>query len=141
VVSLARPRRRVQRRRWARMALVGVEAFVAIGAVYGSVMLVTDAWHLDRAMLRHLPIDTWVLPGIALAVLVAVPNLIAGILVAIRHPAARAVSLLAGGVLVGWIVVQIALIQQYFVLQPVMALCGLLTIGLAALLPTRDETS
>jgi hypothetical protein len=49
--------------------------------------------------------------------------------------------LLAGGVLVGWIVVQIALIQQYFVLQPVMALCGLLTIGLAALLPTRDETS
>lgn len=139
MVSLARPRRRVQRRRWARIALVAVEAFVAIGAVYGSVMLVTDVWHLDRAMLRHLPIDTWVLPGIALAVLVAVPNLIAGTLVAIRRPVARAVSMLTGGVLVGWIVVQIALIQQYFVLQPVMAACGLLTIGLAALLPTRDE--
>jgi hypothetical protein len=139
VVSLARPRRRMHRRFWARMALVAVEAFVAIGAVYGSMMLVIDAWHLDRAMLRHLPVDTWVLPGIALAVLVAVPNLIAGTLVAIRHPAARVVSFLTGGVLVGWIVVQIALIQQYFVLQPVMAICGLLTIGLAALLPAGDE--
>jgi hypothetical protein len=33
-------------------------------------------------LLRHLPVDTWVVPGVALAVLMAVPNLIAGVLTA-----------------------------------------------------------
>jgi hypothetical protein len=104
-------------------------------------MLIADAWRLDPTMLRHLPVDTWVLPGVALAVLIALPYAIAGLLVAIGHSTARAVSFLAGGILVGWIVIQIALIQQYFFLQPVMGLCGLLTIGLAYMLPTGDEPS
>ena len=131
----------MQPRLWARIALVIVEAFVAVGAVYGSIMLITNAWRLDQAMLRHLPVDTWLLPGAALAALVALPYVVAAFLVLTRHPMARAVSLLAGGILVGWIVVQLALIQQYFFLQPVMALCGLLTIGLAYLLPLKDRVS
>jgi hypothetical protein len=140
-ISLSRPRREVHGRLWARTALVVVEAFVAVGAVYGSIMLITDGWRLDRSMLRHLPVDTWVMPGVALAALVAVPYVIAAVLVVTRHPLARAVSLLAGGVLVGWIVVQLAVIQQYFFLQPVMGICGLFTLGLAYLLPRRDESS
>jgi hypothetical protein len=138
-ISLSAPPRRVHRRRWVRIALLAVEAFVAVGAVYGSIMLVTDAWRLDRAILRHLPVDAWALPGIALAVLIAVPNLIAGVLVAIGHPMARTVSLLTGGILVAWIIAQVALIQQHFVLQPVMGVCGLVTIGLGYLLPREDE--
>ena len=129
------------RRRWIRGPLVAVEAFVAVGAIYGSIMLITDTWRLNPTMLRHLPVDTWVLPGVALAVLVALPYAIAGLLVAIGHSTARVVSFLAGGILVGWIIIQIALIQQYFFLQPVMGLCGLLTIGLAYPLPTGDESS
>ena len=140
-VSLTAPRRRVRRRLRARIALVAAEAFVAVGAVYGSIMLITDGWQLDRAMLRHLPVDTWVLPGLALAVLVAVPNLAAGVLVAIGHPTGRFMSLLAGAILIAWIIAQLALIQQYFALQPVMAICGLLTIGLAWLLRRGDESS
>jgi hypothetical protein len=81
------------------------------------------------------------LPGLALAVLIAVPYLVAALLVAIGHSRARGVSLLAGVVLVGWIVVQVVLIQQYFFLQPVMGICGLLTIGLAYLLPGGDEST
>jgi hypothetical protein len=118
-----------------------VEAFVAAGAIYGSIMLITDAWQLDRSMLDHLPVDTWILPGVALAVLIAVPYVVSTILVVIGHSTARGVALLAGTVLAGWIVVQIALIQQYFFLQPVMGLCGLLTIGLALLLPADEESS
>lgn len=139
-ISLSHPRRRVHRRFWTRIALVAVEGFVAVGAGYGSIMLVTDAWRLDRSMLRHLPVDTWVLPGVALAVLIALPTAAAAILVATNHPMARAGSLLTGGILVGWIVVQLILIQQYFFLQPVIGVCGLLTIGLAYLLPRRDES-
>jgi hypothetical protein len=139
-VSLSPPPRRMRRRLAARIALVAVEAFVAVGAVYGSVMLITDAWRLDPAMLRDLPFDTWVLPGIALAALVAVPNVVAGILVARGHPRARIVSILTGGILIGWIVVQLALIQQYFYLQPVMGVCGLLTIGLAYRLPAGEAS-
>jgi hypothetical protein len=138
-VFLSPAQHRVHRRLWARVALGAVEAFVAVGAVYGSIMLIADAWRLDPAMLRHLPVETWVLPGVALAVLVALPYAAAGALVAIGHSMARVVSLLAGSLLVGWIVAQIVLIQQYFVLQPVMGLCGLLTIGLAYLLPTREK--
>lgn len=140
-VSLASKQHRGHGRLWARIPLVGVEAFVAIGAIYGSIMLITDSWRLDREMLDRLPIETWIVPGIALAVLVAVPNLIAGVLVAIGHRAARTVSLLTGAVLVAWIIGQIAVIQQYIVLQPVMAACGLLTIGLGYLLPGRGESS
>jgi hypothetical protein len=140
-ILLTSVQHRRHRRLWARVPLVGVHGFVAIGAAYGTIMLITDGWRLDRGMLQHLPIDTWVVPGIALAVLVAVPHLIAGVLVAIGHHLARGVSLLAGAVLVAWIIGQIALIRQYFVLQPVMAACGLLTIGLAYLLPTRRESS
>jgi hypothetical protein len=140
-VSLSSPPRRVRRRLWTRIALVAVEAFVAAGAAYGSIMLITDAWRLDPAMLRHLPVDTWMLPGVALAVLIAVPNVVAAVLVAMGGAWARAVSLLAGGILVGWIVVQIALIQQYFYLQPVMGVCGLLTIALAYRLPAAEASS
>jgi len=39
------------------------------------------------------------------------------------------------------IIAQIALARQYFFLQPVIAICGLLTIGLACLLPRGDESS
>lgn len=136
-VSQIRAQRRMHRRLWARIALVAVEGFVAIGAIYGSIMLITDAWRLDRTMLDHLPVDTWVLPGVALAVLVALPFATSATLVAIGHSTARGVSSLAGTVLIGWIVAQIVLIQQYFFLQPVMGICGLLTIGLAYLMPTR----
>lgn len=139
-VSLSPPPRRVRRRPWARIALVAVEAFVAAGAAYGSIMLITDAWRLDPAMLRHLPVDTWVLPGIALAVLIAVPHVVAAVLVAMGRARARAASLLAGCILVGWIVAQIALIQQFFYLQPVMGVCGLLTIVLAYRLPAAEAT-
>jgi hypothetical protein len=134
-ISVSPSQRRVHPRLWARIALVAVEGFVALGAVYGSILLITDAWQLDREMLRQLPVDTWVVPGVALAVLVAVPNLIAGVLAAIGHRWALKVSMVTGGVLVGWIIVQIAVIQQFFYLQPVMGICGLLTIILACLLP------
>jgi hypothetical protein len=140
-ISLSRPQRRLRDRFWARAALVVVEAFVAIGAIYGSIMLITDAWRLDRSMLRHLPVDTWVLPGVALAALIAVPYVLATILVVMRHSMARTVSLAAGGILVGWILAQLVLIQQYFFLQPVMAVSGLLTIGLACLVPHKDRVS
>jgi hypothetical protein len=63
------------------------------------------------------------------------------ILVTTYHPVARTISLVAGGVLVGWIIGQLALIQRRFFLQPVMGICRLLTVGLAARLPAVHRSS
>jgi hypothetical protein len=53
-----------------RYALIGLGLFVAVGAVYGAVMLITDGWHLPVQDLQPLPLESWVLPGLALFALV-----------------------------------------------------------------------
>jgi hypothetical protein len=44
-----------------------LELIVGAPAVYGGVMLVTDAWRLPLDYLDPLPLHSWVLPGIAFA--------------------------------------------------------------------------
>ena len=48
-----------------------------------------------------------------------------------RHPWGPVAGVLAGAGLVLWIAVQLALLQRYFFLQPVIAGLGLVEMGLA----------
>jgi hypothetical protein len=118
-------------RSWPRWALLGLELFVGVGAVYGAIMLVVNAWHLPVADLAPLPLHSWVLPGIALFAGVAVPMLTAAALLARRARWAAEVSIAAGVLLVGWIAVQLAVIGPQMFLQAVMATFGLAIAGLA----------
>jgi hypothetical protein len=114
-----------------RSSLIWLELLVGIGAIYGAVMLVTDAWHLQVSDLRPLPLHSWVIPGLALFAVVTVPMIAAAIAIyrGVRH--AADLSLAAGLLLVGWIGVQVLVIGPQMWLQPAMLIGGLAIAGLA----------
>ena len=82
-------RSKPHRRSAVRWAVLALELFAGIGAVYGAVMLVLDAWKLPLDYLDPLPLHSWVLPGSALFGLVAVPMLGAAALGTGGAPTAR----------------------------------------------------
>jgi len=108
-----------------RAALVVLEMVTATGAIYGTVMLVTDGWHLPVSYLDPLPLHSWVLPGLALCVLVAVPMLTAAALAVRGTGRAPDAAIVAGLLLAGWIVTQLAIIGPRMVLQAVLLAFGL----------------
>jgi hypothetical protein len=111
-------------------SLVSLELFIGIGAIYGSYRLITDSWHLPTRDLAPLPLHSWVLPGLALLVIVAVPMLAAAGL-AWRFVVRTAnSSITAGVILVGWIVIQVAIVGLQMWLQPVMLVLGAVTAAL-----------
>jgi hypothetical protein len=118
------------RRVWLEVGLAGLEASVGFFAVYGAVMLITDAWGLPVDDLEPLPVGGWVLPGVALLALVAVPMLTAAVLVCRRQSSAAFVSVVAGLLLVGWVAVQVAVIGLQMFMQPLMFGLGLVVAGL-----------
>ena len=103
-----------------RTVLAALELFTGIGAVYGAAMLVTDAWHLPSQYLDPLPVHGWVVPGVALFAVVAVPMLGAAALALLGSRRAAGAAMAAGALLVGWILVQLAVIGPRMALQAVM---------------------
>ena len=118
--------------------LATVLAVVAASAVYGGIGLATTGIGMSQEMLAGTPFSSWTLPGMALLALVAVPQAVAAGLVAVCHRWAGLVAIAAGAGLVGWIGAEILLVGQYFVLQPVVVVLGLVEIGLAAWWCGRD---
>ncbi len=119
------------RRGWAGNGLLLVLLLVAANAVYGGVGLVVDGMGMPAEWLDRLPVDTWTWPGVALLVTVALPQLVVAWLVWRCDARAPVAGMLAGAALVLWIAVQLALLQRYFFLQPVIAGLGLLEVLLA----------
>ena len=119
------------RRGWAGGALLVVLLLVALNAIYGGIALVVNGMGMPVEWLERMPSRSWTLPGIALVLTVAVPQLVAAWFVLRRDPRAGVVGLVAGAALVLWIVVQLLVLQHYFFLQPVIAGVGLLEMLLA----------
>jgi len=82
--------------------------------------------------LSRLPVDTWTWPGVALLTTVAVPQLAAARLVWRHDTWAGVAGVVVGAGLVLWIVVQLAVLQRYFFLQPVIVGIGLLEAALGS---------
>lgn len=118
-------------RGWAGTTLLGLLLLVGAAAVYGGVGLMTSGLGMPVEWLDRLPVDSWTWPGVALLLTVAAPQLAAAVVVWRRDPRAGAVGLVVGAGLVLWIVVQLALLQRYFFLQPVIAGVGVLEMLLA----------
>jgi hypothetical protein len=113
-------------------ALVGVELFVAVGALYGGIGLIaSNAIHITDDWLVGTPFDSWVLPGIFLLLVVAAPMTVAAVAELRRRPWAYTASVVAGVAQIGWIIAQWVIMQRYFVLQPVMFTAGAVVVLLA----------
>ena len=97
---------------------------LAVSAYFGSLGMATGLLPLDQEMSSRLPLRSPVLGGLALAVVVALPATWAAVLSARRHPRSRDVTALAGVALVGWIVVEIAVVRMFSPLQPICAAVG-----------------
>jgi hypothetical protein len=104
-----------------------VEVLVTAAALYGGIGLIwgnrigmLDEW------LAGTPFHSWLWPGVLLLAVVAVPMLVAAVAEIRRSRWAAPASLAAGATQVGWIGAQLAVMQRYHVLQPVMLGCGLL---------------
>ena len=125
-------------RGWEGTTLLGLLLFVGAAAVYGGIGLMVDGMGMPLAWLDRLPVDTWTWPGVALLATVALPQLLGAWLVWRRDPRAGAVGALVGAALVLWILVQLALLQRYFFLQPLVAAIGLAELGVALLWVRRS---
>jgi len=117
--------------RWLCPLTSGVEAFVAVMAVYGGIVLVTDPqlWQLDVGWLHRTPLRSWTIPGLLLMAVVAVPMAVAAVLTWRRSVNAGRASTIAGAALVGWIVLQVAIIGLRMLLQPLLLIVGLFVVG------------
>ena len=111
--------------------LLALLLFVGASAVYGGVGLVVNGMGMPEEWLEPLPVGSWVWPGVALVVTVALPQLVAAWFVWRRDPRAGVVGLVAGAALVLWIIVQVLLLRRHFFLQPVIAGLGLLEVLLS----------
>lgn len=130
-------------RAWQAWALGAVELFVAYQAVSGGVGLITDTWQLPTEWLVRTPFASWVGPGWVLIGLVGVPHVLAAVpplLMPARPRLGILAGYLAGGSLLVWIGMQLAILQVYFFLQPVIAVIGVVEAGLALWWHRRTES-
>lgn len=112
--------------RW-RWITAGLEAVIAASAIYGGIGLIAgNAIGMPDDWLAGTSFTSWVLPGILLLIVVAVPMTVAAALELRRSPWAAVASANAGAAQVGWIAGELLVMQRYNVLQPVMTILGLL---------------
>lgn len=133
-------------RRWAALggALAGL---MAVGALAGAVGILGGGLDLGQRVTDRLPWGSTAVAGTALLACVALPMTAAAALVRRRSPRASSALVVAGTLLAGWIVAQLAIIQTFSWLQPVCFGYGLVVARLGALsragagfLPDRTDT-
>lgn len=116
----------VRSRRDLRAALIGVEVVVALAAVVGALGLLADnAFGLPDEWLAAIPFPTWRWPAVLLLATVALPMSAAAVGELRRGAWAPTASTVAGVLLLVWIIVQVAVIRQYTVVEPLFAAAGL----------------
>jgi hypothetical protein len=125
------------RRGWPAATFTAIALFLAGGAIYGGTELMRTGFGMPLSWLSHTPFTSWTLPGLALLIGVAIPQLTVVALIAASHRWALAASYLAGFALIAWIAVQLLVLQRYFFLQPVIAGLGMAEILLAGLWQRR----
>jgi hypothetical protein len=113
--------------------LAVVCGLMALAAGAGAVGLIGGGLDLGAAVTTRLPADSPQLAGTALALVVALPMTAAAVAGARRSPRAGALIVLAGAALIGWIVVEVAVIRAFSWLQPACVLYGSVVVLLGVL--------
>ncbi|WP_067537127.1 hypothetical protein [Nocardia crassostreae] len=102
-----------------------VAGFSAIWAFASALGLAGGGIDLGSTVVQRLPFDSPVFAGIALLLVVGLPMSLAAVLAALGDRRAPAAAVTAGVLLIGWIIVQLIMIREFFWLQPVCVAFGL----------------
>jgi hypothetical protein len=86
---------------------------------------VSGALDFGRSITDRLPFDSPNLAGLALAATVGFPFTVLTVLAGRNDPRTNGAAISAGVVLIGWIVVQVAVIRSFSILQPICVIVGL----------------
>lgn len=131
------------RPRLIRFLLLVVNLLVGVNAVLAGTLFVVDPSGgrigMPLTVLRYAPFDSFLVPGLVLGLVVGGLSLRAAMRTW-QHRGALP-SLVAGAVLIGWILIQMGMLREVNGLQLFCLGCGLAQIGLAVLLPTSTTTA
>jgi hypothetical protein len=115
---------------WGRVLLL-LFAFIGLGAVAGSVGVMKDVMPFPEVWLQGTPFHSYFFPGLLLCLVVGGSQLAAAFLLLWRPSVARAASLTAGLILIGWMAGELALIGFQAPIQVFFVAIGLLEVGLS----------
>lgn len=108
-----------------RFAVIGLETVAAVSAVAGGIGLVArNAIGMPGDWLAATPFSSWLVPGVLLLLVVAVPMGVAAVAELRRSSLAPSLSLIAGVLQVLWIIAQWVVIGRFHWLQPTMLVVG-----------------
>jgi len=117
-------------------SLSALQFFVAVGALFGGVALLSTPdgrfLHMPTSLLRGTPFRDFFLPGLLLTFGVGGSALAGGYVAARRHPATGLWGLTSGLVLIVWILSEVALIGYLHWLQLAYLVLGLIIAVLGA---------
>jgi hypothetical protein len=116
-----------------RILLFILVAFVALTATFSGLLIISNPAdggmiHLQKDLLSNTPFKNFLVPGIILTVLVGGVNMVAVALNISRHPARYNWAMAGGIMIIGWIVVQMILLNAFSWLQLVYLGTGLLIV-------------
>ena len=122
----------------------GVTAVMAIAAWAGAIGLVgggIDFGPIQETVRQRVPFNSLVFAGLALVLVVAGPMSAAAVASWRGSIGSNELVVTAGLLLVGWILVQLAVVREYFWLQPVCLAYGLAVTALGAWNYRRDRVA
>ena len=107
-------------------ALIALSLFNAVSAVGGGIALVTGTLPVPTSLLELTPFDTYVIPGLFLALVIGGSSLAGAVSIAAGTPRYRLITAATGFVMVGWILGETIIVQGFSRLQGLYLLTGLL---------------
>jgi len=121
-----------------RMTLLLLNLLVGLTAVAGGLALLIGVVQMPVAWLYGTAFSSYQVPGLILALVVGGSALIAATAVLVESEWDAFASLIAGVILVGWIVCEVVIIGLNSWLQPFYFVLGLLILGLATRLLSTE---
>lgn len=111
-----------------RRTVVGLHLFNAVSAVGGGIALIVGGLGVPTDLLRHTPFESFVIPGIFLAVVIGGTALLGATALLAHWRRALVISAAAGLVMVGWIAGETVLVEGFSWLQGLYLLTGAITL-------------